>query len=694
MNSGTIFEPYSRNFDPSGRYQGTANYDAILTNLVSQPTEAFDENLFPYYCYCYNSVNNKLSHVGSLSHDGETFTIHSVPISADGYLKHFVSCVTALGPDMLIGNTDRCTPSDFTNRVQYYNPLNIDFSAYRIGFSFLVKNTDTGEQNWYFSIDELKTLDSRKNIVVQTCGRLFFKIESTGDWGGFVNNDNSSSIIYNCNDRVIFARSSTSYTGNNGIDVVPHWMFGCLKSGQVVAANGDMHDADTGFLIAGVVNTEDGEIRLPISEQYNFTDDGLVIEVVEDWDSRNRITITPRLTIEQTLREVAYLGLIICNYNTAIENVYAGYVDPDGLATGELIPYADWSETDSLNVKNKYMTDFPDLHIKPNPKPDEDKDDIDPVTFGFVPSIGGVGELFQLTPSQWSSFTGWLKGGHEEHDISGSIYFARQVPLNAVSTFDLAVNPNPVEILLNREHTGVNATLITGQVGSYVPYTFTIPRVNNNFLDLSPYSVYELLFPFTSASLVLPDWCLDKTITANLLFDVMTGTCNWLVCADGESVGNVSGKFCIDIALSFENTYSRENAQINSALSLASNAAGIVTSGVLGNVAGVGAGALGALSTAVQASRVDNANYYTCVGSTSDCSDIFTSNSIHLRITHVKSAEGENYAHVHGRPLLKTMPLSELTGYTECVNVDASNINCTLEEQVMIKNLLEGGVYL
>lgn len=412
--AGDIFKPYDRNYDPNGRYQGKANYNAVLTDLVSQPDESFDDDLWPYYCYCYDSLHNKLSHVGSLSHDGETFTIHTVPVSDDGYLKHFVSCVTALGPDMLIGNQERCTSSAFRDRIQYYNPLDIDFTAYRIGFSFLVKNTDTGNQDWIYSIDDLKALDSTKNIVLQTAGRLFFKIESTGDWGGFVNNDNSSSIIYNCNDRVLYAKSSAGITGSNGIDVVPHWTMGCFKNGQVVAANGEMHDADTGFLIAGVVNTVDGEVRLPCSQQYNFTDDGLVIEVIEDWHDRNRITIATRLTIEQTLKEIAYLGLIVCHYSGATESVYAGYIEPDGLATGELIPYKDWDKTDSLNVKNQFMTDFPDIHIKPKPTPGPDEDEKS--TYGGSPWLGwdkvsiDTGLVYrEMTSDQMNDFRGVIE---------------------------------------------------------------------------------------------------------------------------------------------------------------------------------------------------------------------------------------------------------------------------------------------
>lgn len=413
--AGDIFKPYDRNYDSVGRYQGKANYNAILTNLVQQPEDKFDEELWPYYCYCYDSLNNKLSHVGRLSHDGNTFTIITYPVSDDGYLKHFISCTTAMAPDQLIGKAERCTASEFNNRIQKYNPLDVDFSAYRIGFSFYVKNIETGDRNWIYNIDDLKDLDSSKYIVEQTNGRLFFKIESTGDWGGFVDNDNSSSIIYNCNDTVLYGKSSSSMTGNRGIDVVPHWMMGCLKDGTVVAAHSDMRDADTGYVIAGVVNTETGEVELPCSEQYNFMHTGLVIEVTEDWDNRNRITIVPRLTIEQTLKEIAYLGLIVCHYSGATQNVYAGYINPDGLATGELIPYEDWDKTDSLNVKNRFMTDFPDIQIKPKPEPgpvDEDEKS----TYGGSPWLGwdkvsiDTGLVYrEMTSDQMNDFRGVIE---------------------------------------------------------------------------------------------------------------------------------------------------------------------------------------------------------------------------------------------------------------------------------------------
>lgn len=694
MNSGTIFEPYDRNFDPNGRYQGKANYNVILRDIISQPDEAFDEDLFPYYCYCYDSLHNKLSHVSSLSHDGNTFTIHSAPVSSDGYLKHFVSCVTALGPDMLVGNTERCTPSAFNDRIQHYNPLDVDFSAYRIGFSFLVKNTDTDNQDWIYSIDDLKELDSSKNIVVQTAGRLFFKIESTGDWGGFVNNDNSSSIIYNCNDRVLYAKSSARFTGSSGIDVVPHWTMGCLKNGTVVAANAEMNDADTGYLIAGVVNTVDGEIELPISEKYNFTDEGLVIEVIEDWDNRDRITITTRLTIEQTLKEIAYLGLIVCHYSGATESVYAGYIDSDGLATGELIPFEDWEETDSLNVKNQFMTEFPDLHIKPKPTPEpDDKDDIENMRNARMDYFGGNIGYYYVTPSEMYQLNHWL-GSQEEYadlDVQKSVVSLKSYPIRLTSRMIInkrsqTTEGQPITIKFDRAVSTVNSSIIDSTNGVINLGEYTIEPKFNNFLDYAPYTTIQVYIPLFGW-IPLDDKCMGTTIQCVVYVDIRTGSARCVIYSSGRVVAERIGMYGIDISMTNENNGVKVGAMIRNSITSVSSLNNMLTSRSSGSVIGYA----NSITNGAIATKQNYSNAYgSGVGDTSAWNGV---GNCYIKIERPIADNSKDYAKRYGLPLQKTETLSNLTGFTKCENANI-NGNMTLEEKTMIENYLNSGVIL
>lgn len=696
MNSGTIFEPYNRNFDPNGRYQGKANYNVILRDIISQPDDAFDEDLFPYHCYCYDSVHNKLSHVGSLSHDANTFTIHSAPVSSDGYLKHFISCVTALGPDMLVGNTERCTPSAFNDRIQYYNPLDVDFSAYRVGFSFLVKNTDTDNQEWVYSIDELKALDSTKNVVVQTAGRLFFKNESTGDWGGFVNNDNSSSIIYNCNDRVLYAKSSARFTGSSGIDVVPHWTMGCLRNGTVVAANAEMNDSDTGYLIAGVVNTVDGEIELPISEKYNFTEDGLVIEVIEDWDNRDRITITTCLSIEQTLKEVAYLGLIVCHYNSATVSVYAGYIDSDGLANGELIPYEDWETTDSLNIKNQFMTDFPDLHIKPKPSPEPtDMDDTEKMEIGGWYTAGGmvnyyalsdVSKLEQLSEnlSNWD----YVETGK---DVLRNLISLKAFPVTLEKIIHKGLSQK--EIIIAGTQTGVNAWAVDSTYDIINMGSISIPARFEDFRDYAPYTKIEIFIPFCGW-VSLPSHTMGRTVSVKMTYDIIAGTCKAFVFLDDNTiVSEISGVMSVDIPFTAEAVGMKTAGVISGVLGVASSVLGAGVGLATGNIIGTASGAIGVANSVSQLISANNANYTEVKGNTGDANNFAGLKTCFLKITRPVSHIPDNYARTVGWLYNKSETLVEGLGFTVIDNPQI-NGNMTETERDELKALLSRGVIL
>mgnify|MGYP006967290383 FL=1 len=59
------------------------------------------------------------------------------------------------------------------------------------------------------------------------------------------------------------------------------------------------------------------------------------------------------------------------------------------------------------------------------------------------------------------------------------------------------------------------------------------------------------------------------------------------------------------------------------------------------------------------------------------------------------SKDVTNYGKTYGVPVHKTGTLNDYHGYTICNNVDTSGINtATSEEQALIKQFLESGVYL
>lgn len=699
MNSGKQFEPYNSDYENNYRYHGKINYNAVLSTFITQPNTGanFGEDTFPYTCYAYDSVNNKIAHVGAVNWSDDALTIQIAPVSNDGYIKHFVACTSNCPVSDLIGDTDRITNLRFNQNLQRYNPLDIDFEWCRFGLQAGVINTDTLQKSVVNSIDELKALDKNKYVVEYTKCRNFYKDTRTNDWGGFVDYDNALSLVNNCNDTVLYCRGKGKNNVLYGINVVPRFGIGANNKGQPTYADVEYNSADTGIELIGLDWNEYNEIVIPTDNIFNYLDNGGVMQVTSAGaDYKN---VEYRLTIDQTLKELAYTGLIFCNNDDPHANLYAGYIDPDGLATGELIPYADWEKTDSLNVKNKFMTDFPDLHIKPKPSPDIDVDDIEPVGYGYF-SNTTMGSLYALKNKlDLEKITQWLLTQTEKIDIAKNVVSLKEIPF-PLST--LGITPIDTNLSIG----GTNVTyqgnnVVVGEIVAPVLPTlsvvfadFDIPRLSNTFLDFSPYTKYELLVPFAPSPIVLPDWCVNKNVKAIFLYDIYTTACQYVIECNGERICSVSGNFGIDRPVMAQNVATKDAARLSSQIATASSVLGGVMSGATGNVGGIISGAVGGVSALSQMILSGKQNYMYTVGANGDSSTVGLYHAAHLKITRTLSAEDDNFVHIYGKPLCKVRKLSDLSGYTKCDNVNTTGLTCSETEKQMIKNLLESGVHI
>lgn len=700
MNSGTAFEPYDRDYESGYRYHGKANYNAILSTFITQPQagNTFGEDTFPYMCYAYDSVNNKIAHVQLVNWSDEKITIPISPVSNDGYIKHFVACTSNCPVSDLIGDTDRITNVRFNQNLQRYNPLDVDFQWCRFGLQARVINTETLQESDVNSIDELKALDPDKYVVKYTKCRNFYKDTRTDDWGGFVDYDNTVSLVFNCNDTTLYCRGKGTDNVLYGINVVPNWGIGANNRGQPTYARTEYSAADTGIELIGLDWNEYNEIVIPTNQIFNKLENGAVLQVTSAGSDYKNVDY--RLTIEQTLKELAFTGLIFCNNDDPHSNLYAGYIDPDGLATGDLIPYEDWETTDSLNIKNKYMTDFPDLHIKPKPTPIIDEDDIESVGFGYF-SNTTMGTLCALKNKlDIAKISQWLLTQTEGIDVAKNIVSIKEIPFQ-LST--LGIQPLDIPLTIaghNVTYGGSN--LIVGEiVAPTIPTLnivfadFDIPRLSNTYLDYNPYTKYELLLPFAPSPVTLPDWVIDKNVKAIFLYDIYTTACQYIIICNNERICAVSGTFGIDRAIAAQNVALRDSARLSAQLGTASSVIGGVISGAVGNINGVASGAISGISAINQYINAGKQNYMYTIGANSDSSSVGLYHAAHLKITRTLSIEDESYNHTYGRPLCKTRQLSNVSGFTICGNADTSNINtATTAERNAIQQLLTSGVYL
>ena len=333
------------------------------------------------------------------------------------------------------------------------------------------------------------------------------------------------------------------------------------------------------------------------------------------------------------------------------------------------------------------------------PSTNSDEDDIESVGYGYF-SNAVMGTLYSLyNKLDLEKIAQWFYNQTEKIDIANNVISLKEIPFS-LSTLNIV--PLDTDLKIG----GVNVTynnenIKVGQIVSPATTTvsvifgeFNIPRLSNTFLDYSPYTKYELLLPFAPTPVILPDWCVNKTVSAIFLYDIYTTACQYVIECNGERICSVSGIFGVDRPISAQNVALKDASRLSAQVATASSVLGGVMSSASGNIGGIVSGAIGGVSALSQTIMSGKQNYMYTVGANGDSSSVGLCHAVHLKITRTLSAEDSNFTHVYGRPLCRYKKLSSVTGYTKCDNVNTTGLTCSETEKQMIKQLLETGIYI
>ena len=328
-----------------------------------------------------------------------------------------------------------------------------------------------------------------------------------------------------------------------------------------------------------------------------------------------------------------------------------------------------------------------------------DNDDIESVGYGYF-SNTVMGTLYSLyNKLDLEKISQWFYNQTEKIDIANNVISLKEIPFS-LSTLNIV--PLDTDLKIG----GVNVTynnenIKVGQIVSPATTTvsvlfgeFNIPRLSNTFLDYSPYTKYELLLPFAPTPVSLPDWCVNKTVSAIFLYDIYTTACQYIIECNGERICSVSGIFGVDRPISAQNVALKDASRLSAQVATASSVLGGVMSSASGNIGGIVSGAVSGVSALSQQIMSQKQNYMYTVGANGDSSSVGLCHAVHLKITRTLSAEDSNFTHVYGRPLCKYKKLSSVTGYTKCDNVNTTGLTCSETEKQRIKQLLETGIYI
>lgn len=383
----------------------------------------------------------------------------------------------------------------------------------------------------------------------------------------------------------------------------------------------------------------------------------------------------------------------IYNAETFRNAVRLGVMDKNGI-----IKHKEWitgesgiQASDNPNKDTSY-DNIPDRQPSTN-----DNDDIEPVGYGYF-SNSVMGTLYSLyNKLDLEKIAQWFYNQTEKINIANNVISLKEIPFSLSTLNIVPLNTDlkigGVNVTYNNENIKVGQIVSPATTSVSVLFgEFNIPRLSNTFLDYSPYTKYELLLPFAPTPVILPDWCVNKTVSAIFLYDIYTTACQYVIECNGERICSVSGIFGVDRPISAQNVALKDASRLSAQVATASSALGGVMSATTGNIGGIMSGAIGGVSALSQMIMSGKQNYMYTVGANGDSSSVGLCHAVHLKITSTLSAEDLNFNHVYGRPLYKYKKLSSVSGYTKCENVNTNGLSCSENEKQRIKQLLETGI--
>ena len=377
------------------------------------------------------------------------------------------------------------------------------------------------------------------------------------------------------------------------------------------------------------------------------------------------------------------------------DNVRLGVMDNNGIINHKkwIIGETAIQSSDNPNKDTSYD------NIPDRPTSTNDNDDIDPVGYGYF-SNAVMGTLYSLyNKLDLEKIAQWFYTQTEKIDIANNVISLKEIPFSLstlnIVPLDTDLKIGGVNVTYNNENIKVGQIVSPATTSVSVTFgEFNIPRLSGTFLDYSPYTKYELLLPFAPTPVILPDWCVNKTVRAIFLYDIYTTSCQYVIECNSERICSVSGIFGVDRPISAQNVALKDASRLSAQVATASSVLGGVMSSASGNISGIVSGAIGGVSALSQMIMSGKQNYMYTVGANGDSSSVGLCHAVHLKITRTLSAEDSNFTHVYGRPLCKYKKLSTVTGYTKCDNVNTNGLSCSENEKQLIKRLLETGIYI
>lgn len=397
---------------------------------------------------------------------------------------------------------------------------------------------------------------------------------------------------------------------------------------------------------------------------------------------------------------IAYTGLRWRYANGDTEHIYTPIIDDDGYITGySTDPDAKTKLNDIIDVTGNNISPLPPAP----PTPSGDDDDYESMTTGFASTLSGCTKYYLMSPLDIVTLIrDYYTHAFAGSTLSNSIISCYLCGLNP-TIFITTDTPAPIKIpTVSGEaiFESVNSYKAIGAVLNKIAVgNIAVPRMNNDFHDFSPYTIYEVFIPYCGW-ISLPDTVAGKRIYVEFHVDVRTMAGKAIVLIGADDGGKAT---CAEMSMNFG--ASTPFAVIEAGLERqAAVTAGIQTAiGTAAAITGISSGhnaltvsSIGTASQGIANGMMSSmANYTQVQGKAGDTSDFANGRQCYLKISWAKTDEVVNnskFGHSVGYLCNIVGKIKDFKGLTVCGNPHVNGIDCTESEKEEIKRLLEEGI--
>lgn len=376
------------------------------------------------------------------------------------------------------------------------------------------------------------------------------------------------------------------------------------------------------------------------------------------------------------------LSLCGMRYNWQ-DGEYISIVDDSGQLVMGILSYESAEGQTSLYGKTDLtsVTEYKPPITPPTPPPESDESSFNPFT-DFVMFSAGI-HFYFCNAEQVAALYDYLQD-NRDGVTADNIVALRQSSITIPS-----VIYTPETIKFGGIETTLSANRVTSGVISGALGTITCSPIFNDYRDFEPYTAYELYLPYVGNVSLSPADCCGHTIEIYYGLDMVVNQGVYWINLDGTNrvLGEYYFNFGVDVPISAADMRAMRNAMFSLFQSELSVAGSVVSGNPL---AMLGAGAN--LLSNIQ--NVTTTHHVHTKGAPSSYLTLMPAmDNPRLKITHNQFITNLNYGHYTGYATDTYKKISEVSGYTQCYNVDVSGISCTDEEKSMIKQYLESGFY-